>query len=46
MAAILEFEVGAAGHWLALGIEGDRIVAADGKAGMPIDDERFRSGSP
>jgi hypothetical protein len=38
----VEFEVGTAGHGFAIGIEGDRIIAADGKAGVPIHHDPFR----
>src|SRR5262249_37578122 len=41
-AAILQFEIRAARHRLAVGVEGDRIVAVDGKPGVPVDHDPFR----
>ena len=41
-ATILQFEIRAARHRLAVGVEGDRIVAVDGKPGVPVDHDPFR----
>jgi hypothetical protein len=38
----LQFEIRAARHRLAVGVEGDRIVAVDGKPGVPVDHDPFR----
>ena len=41
-AAVTQFELGAARHRLAVGEEGDRIVAADREPGVPIDHDPLR----
>ena len=40
-AAIGEFEIRAARHGFAVGVKSDRVIAADGKTGMPIDHDPF-----
>src|SRR5277367_352829 len=40
-AALAQFEIRAALHRLAVGEKGDRVVAIDGKPGMPVDHNPF-----
>jgi hypothetical protein len=40
-AAILQFEIRTAQPWLAVGVERDRIVTADGEPGVPVDHDPF-----
>ncbi len=40
-AALAQFQVGAALQRLAVGEKSDRVIAVDGEAGVPIDDDPF-----
>ena len=43
-AAVGEFDTRIAGHGLALGIEGDRVIAGDCETGIPVHHDPFGSG--